>query len=236
MTTLYNFLLYSNGARTVRYDGGTGNDVLAYEEPAALLAISKIVEVIKNTYPGNEKMFFVNDENVMKLGYKAFMATHLNALSVYTTKDPNIGWVTMPRGPDTSAQYGMANNYYFWAFTTTIGDDWKDVVTAAGAFFTRDYDYIRYPELSVDAIWNKTAWQDANRATWPAPGVIEHLGSLIFDGRQGPACVGGWAALNARIADTVLEDIVMHGVNAQTALDSHRSEIQAEFDSLVAPR
>jgi ABC-type glycerol-3-phosphate transport system substrate-binding protein len=231
---IYQALLVSNGSSVVDYLPATQSFELGYEKPAALKALTRINDIV-NTMKIIRKDTFMTlgADPGWSMGSSAFLLGHSPGNYI---ADPNILWMALPKGPDNlTANPGIARDLNYWAFTTTIGDDWQDVVTATGAFFTRDYDYIRWKDLDKNTIWNKTAWQDANRSTWPGPGNIEHIAGLTFDqGGTEAIQTGAWSSILTIIADNIVQKIVVQGIPVVTALDMHREECQTELDSLLA--
>ena len=229
---IYSALLYSNGGRIVAYDPSTQQFNLAFERPAAMKVLLKINEIV-NTMKIVPMETFMQSE--LDGHFTAGTAVFLFAgLPGHFTGNANILWMALPRGPDYSGTMGFIREINYWAFTSTIGTDWQDVITATSAFWTRGYDYIRYPELDKNVIWDSVAYMNAIRPSFPGTGDAEHIVSLMFTEGTEVLDSPAWKNLLYIITDNIVKAIIISGVPTITAIDMYRDQILAQLNSELA--
>jgi hypothetical protein len=229
---VYSALLYSNGGRVVEYSPSTQTFSLAFEKPAGMKALLKINEIVNTMKVVRSDTFMTLDADP---GWNAGTSVFLMAgLPGHNVSNPQILWMALPRGPDyQTGTMGFIREMNYWAFTSTIGTDWQDVITATSHFFTRDYDYIYWKDLDKAAIWNATNYINAIRPTWPGPGDAEHIGDLMFNSGTEVLDSPAWSTIFTIITDKIILKIINQGVPVITAIDMHRDECIAELNALV---
>lgn len=227
---VYSGLLYSNGGRVVSYDGDTQTFSIAFEKPAAMKAILKINEIVNTLKITKAETFMISDGDT---SFNNSQAVFLMAgLPGHFANNPQVLWMALPRGPDyTTGTMAFIREINYWGWTSTIGEDWQDVITATAHFFSRDYDYIYWDDVDKAAIWNETNYANAIRPTWPGPGDAEHIARLVFvDGTEvldSPA----WKNVFTIITDKIIQKVVVQNVPVITAIDMHRDECIAQLNA-----
>jgi ABC-type glycerol-3-phosphate transport system substrate-binding protein len=234
---VYQSLLTSNGGDIVDYDTDSNTYSLAFEKPAAMKALLKVAEIVNTLKVAKADTFMTADADTSFASGKAlFLMAGLPGHIVdmrNTNGLKNVRWMSLPRGPDDpigNLNFIRESNYYAW--TTTIGADWENVVKATSWLFTT-WDYVRYPEIDPGAAFDKQAWIDATlkAGTFDAADTA-HIAKLMFD--QGTVVIK-WPAWQP-LADVINESILRRMVQGKTAEESispFRDSMQQMLDSMV---
>jgi hypothetical protein len=229
----YEALVYSNGGAPVTYDKNSQTFSLTYEQPAAMKALLKLNDMVNNLKVVRPENFMAATSTDYATGIALFNVPNLlmNGLGG-TTK----AVMAFPVGPDnTKGVLGYCREINYYAWTSTIGTDWQDVITATSWAFTRGLDWIRWPQnVTKAALYDKQAWINGSRASFPVAGDVEHLAHLMFDVGVEVIDSPAWANEKTIIVNSIANAIMFQGVPVITALDMHRDECVAMLNSDLA--
>jgi hypothetical protein len=207
---VYEALMASNGTNIVNYSNEDGY-TLALEKPAVMRVINKISEIFNSLKIVKQDTFLTVDaDNSFKNGKALFIMAGLPGQIGDMKKAglSQVRWMSLPRGPDN--ENGNLNiiresNYYSW--TTTIGDDWENVIKASSWLFT-PWDYVRYPEVKVINNSDRLIWMESIRQSNIFDEVnIDHIANMIFGKGTIVSKNPAWKPITTIVEDKVLKSI-----------------------------